>query len=120
MVSLPDGLAVIVKRDCPTCELITPVLRQLAGGNERLTVLTQDVPNFPSGIAGVIDDTELEKSWHLNIETVPTVIRIVGGRESARAFGWHRGEWETLTGVGGTTGRPSLQSRSKQASTSSS
>lgn len=101
MVSLPDGLAVVVKRDCPTCELITPVLRQLAGGSERLTVLTQDDPAFPPGIKGVLDDTDLERSWHLNIETVPTVIRIVGGRESARAFGWHRGEWETLTGVRG-------------------
>ncbi|MGE0422908.1 MAG: thioredoxin family protein [Reyranellaceae bacterium] len=101
MVSLPDGLAVVVKRDCPTCELITPVLRQLAGGREPLTVLTQDDPSFPPGISGVIDDTALESSWRLNIETVPTVIRIKGGRESARVFGWHRGEWETLTGVRG-------------------
>ena len=49
----------------------------------------------------MVDDTALESSWHLNIETVPTVIRIKGGRESARAFGWHRGEWETLTGMRG-------------------
>jgi len=26
---LPDGLVAVVKRDCPTCSLIEPVLRQL-------------------------------------------------------------------------------------------
>ena len=101
MDSLPDGLTVVVKRDCPTCELIQPVLLQLSDGAARLTVLTQDDPTFPEGIPGVVDDTRLERSWNLDIETVPTVIRVVGGRETGRALGWHRGEWEALTGVGG-------------------
>lgn len=101
MTSLPDGLAVVVKRDCPTCELITPVLQALVGGSERLTVLTQDDPTFPEGVPGVLDDTSLERSWRLDIETVPTLIRLAGGRETARAVGWHRGEWAALTGIDG-------------------
>ena len=94
-----DGLAVIVKRDCPTCVLIEPVLKELANGG-RLTVLTQDDPSFPS-LPGVVDDTDLALSWQLDIETVPTLIRIKDGKEAARAFGWHRGEWEDVSGVKG-------------------
>ena len=41
-----DGLAVVVKRDCPTCVLIEPVLAELAGSG-KLTILTQDDPAFP-------------------------------------------------------------------------
>ncbi len=96
MHQLPDGIAVIVKRDCPTCVLVEPVLKELAAGG-KLTVLTQDDPAFPA-LPGVIDDTSLETSWRLGIETVPTVLRIEGGKEAARASGWHRGEWEDVTG----------------------
>ena len=96
-----DGLAVVVKRDCPTCVLIEPVLAQLAGSGKRLTVLTQDDPTFPSTVRGVVDDTDLALSWQLDIETVPTLIRIEGGKEVARAFGWHRGEWEDVSRVAG-------------------
>ena len=32
---------------------------------------------------------------------MPTLIRIKGGKETARAFGWHRGEWEDVSGVKG-------------------
>ena len=38
---LPDGLVAIVKSDCPTCELIVPVLVQLENAAD-LTVVTQD------------------------------------------------------------------------------
>lgn len=95
-----DGLTVVVKRDCPTCVLIEPVLSQLAKSG-RLTVLTQDDPAFPAGVPGVVDDTDLALSWKLDIETVPTLIRIKGGTEAGRAFGWHRGEWEEISGVKG-------------------
>ena len=88
-----DGLTVVVKRDCPTCVLIEPVLRQLGQAGGKLTILTQDDPSFPA-LPGVVDDTGLERSWQLDIETVPTVIRFEGGRETARAHGWHRGEWK--------------------------
>ena len=99
MQSLPDGLVAVVKRDCPTCVLVEPVLRQLAAAGTPLCVLTQDDPTFPEGMASVIDDTGLERSYGLGIETVPTLLRIEHGRETTRAVGWHRGEWEGVSGV---------------------
>ncbi len=96
---LPDGVVAFVKRDCPTCELVAPVLAQL-GAKTQLTVYTQDDPDFPEGVEAV-DETSLERSWHYEIEAVPTLLRIEKGRESERVLGWHRAEWEALTGVGG-------------------
>jgi hypothetical protein len=101
-MTLPsDGLAVVVKRDCPTCVLVTPALRQILIENKGLTVVTQDDPAFPEGLPGVVDDTGLEVSFKLDIETVPTLIRLKDGKEVDRAIGWHRGEWEALTGIRG-------------------
>ncbi len=96
---LPDGLVAFVKRDCPTCALVAPVLAQLAG-KLPLTVYSQDDPGFPDGVA-VQDDTSLERSWHHEIEAVPTLLRVEGGVERERLQGWHRGEWEALTRVPG-------------------
>ena len=71
---LPDGIVVIVKRDCETCRTVTPVLRQLVDAGP-LTVFSQDDPSFPGDPAAVAD-TDLSVSWHHDIETVPTVIRV--------------------------------------------
>ena len=95
---LPSGFVVFVKRDCPTCELVVPILAALSE-EVPLTVYTQDDPAFPSGLEA-IDDTDLTLSWHYEIEAVPTLLRVESGREVERVLGWHRGEWETLTGVG--------------------
>jgi hypothetical protein len=96
---LPDGLVVFVKRACPTCELVAPVLREIAarGG---LSVFTQDDPSFPEGVTAR-DDRDLAFSWHAGIEAVPTLLRVASGVEKERAVGWQRGEWETLTGLSG-------------------
>jgi hypothetical protein len=94
---LPSGLVAFVKRDCPTCELVAPVLRGIAEKVE-LTVYTQDDPDFPSGLDAV-DDTDLAVSWQHEIEAVPTLLRVESGREVERAIGWHRGEWQKLTGL---------------------
>ena len=96
---LPAGVVAFVKRDCPTCELVAPVLAAL-GERVELTVYTQDDPAFPQGVTRV-DDTDLAASWHHEIEAVPTLLRVESGREVERALGWHRGEWEALTGVEG-------------------
>jgi len=96
---LPSGIVAFVKRDCPTCELVVPVLRAIAAGTS-LTVYTQDDPDFPSGVDAT-DDTDLSVSWHYEIEAVPTLLRVEEGREVERALGWHRGEWETLTRIDG-------------------
>ena len=94
---LPSGLVAFVKRECPTCELVAPVLRQLAERGD-LTVYSQDDPDFPEGVAAR-DDSSLELSWHYGIEAVPTLLRISDGAERARVLGWHRAEWEALAGV---------------------
>ena len=105
---LPSGVVAFVKRDCPTCELVAPVLEALADRVE-LTVYTQDDPAFPPGVEA-LDDTDLAISWHHDIEAVPTLLRVEGGREVERALGWHRGEWEALTGVDGLgDGLPELR-----------
>ena len=97
-MNLPDGLVAIVKRDCPTCTLVVPVLAELgADPTTRLTVVTQDDPTFPDGI-DAIDDTDLTMSFALDLDTVPTLLRIEGGREVARTVGWSRDQWEAFTG----------------------
>ena len=97
--TLPDGLLVVGKRDCPTCTMIEPVLAQVAKSGLSLTVYSQDDPIFPESISGVIDDTSLEQSYRLRIETVPTLIRVDKGQEVQRVVGWNRDEWESITGL---------------------
>ncbi len=95
---LPDGLVAVVKRDCATCELVEPVLVELTD-HATLTVYTQDDPTFPGLISDRIHDADLAVSWHHDIETVPTLIRVEGGREVGRTVGWSRDEWTQLTGA---------------------
>jgi hypothetical protein len=97
-MTLPEGLIAVVKQDCPTCVLIDPVLHELEARGATLTVYVQDDPEFPA-TRRVVDDRELEHSYRLRIETVPTLIRVREGRESGRAIGWHRDEWEAVSGL---------------------
>jgi len=76
VLPVSDGLVVVVKADCPTCVMVGPVIEHL-----RLPVISED------------DDAGLELSYHLAIETVPTVLRVEDGREVARIVGWQRAEW---------------------------
>lgn len=97
--TLGDGLHLIVKRDCPTCVAIEPVIGQLAvgaGSGESVSVYSQDDPTFPAGVE-VIDDTGLAVSWHNDVETVPTLVRMRDGVEAERIVGWKRDEWEAFT-----------------------
>jgi hypothetical protein len=95
---MPDQFIAVVKRDCPTCELVVPVLGQLAQAVP-LTIYTQDDPTFPANVPGVEDDRSLDHSHRLGIEIVPTLIRLADEEEVGRQIGWHRGDWETLSGV---------------------
>ena len=95
--SLPDGLVAFVKRDCPTCVMVAPVLATLKGSGP-LTVFSQDDPSFPAGV-DAIDDTELEHSFRQGIETVPTLFRVENGAVVDELQGWLRSRWEELTGV---------------------
>ena len=95
--TLPDGLVAVVKRDCATCQMVVPVLQALAA-TETLTVYTQDDPEFPGDPAATYD-ADLGVSWHHDIETVPTLIRVVDGVETDRTFGWSQPAWREFTGI---------------------
>ena len=104
-----EGLIAVVKRDCPTCELIAPVLRELQQ-HGALTVYTQDDPAFPETIAAPVDDRELLISHQLGIEIVPTLIRRSAGQDAARTYGWDRGQWEQVSGQQGLgAGLPAMR-----------
>ncbi len=99
-VPLPDGVVAVVKAECPTCVLVAPVLRQLREAGTELTIFTQDEPKFPEGLSPIHDE-DLSVSYHHDIETVPTLIRVQGGQEVDRTVGWFRPDWEALTEVPG-------------------
>ena len=86
-----DGLVVVVKEDCPTCTLIAPVLAEMAAATS-LRSFSQDNPKFPDTLENPELDAQLEQSYKLGIETVPTLIRFEGGEEKGRAIGWERSE----------------------------
>jgi len=101
MTPLPDGLIVVAKRECPTCVLVEPLLDELAACGVPVTVYTQDDPAYGRGATQVVDDTSLERSFALDIEIVPTLIRVENGREVERTYGWHRGDWQRISGRAG-------------------
>ncbi len=98
-MKLPNGFVAVVKKDCPTCVLVEPVLQAIEKDGLALTVYVQDEPGFPD-VTKVVDDTALECSYNLEIETVPTLIRVEDGAEQTRTIGWVRDEWQQLTGLG--------------------
>ncbi len=91
---------VVVKRDCPTCVLVEPILQQLDQALD-LVVYSQDDPAFPTGVKAVHDDESLSFSYHNRVETVPTLIHCNNGVELERTVGWDRDAWVRLTGVPG-------------------
>jgi hypothetical protein len=96
---MPDGLVAFVKRACPTCSMIEPQLREAANARSDFQVVTQDDATFPSGVANLIDDRELDHSYGNRIEATPTLIRYAAGQEVERVMGWDRGAWQRLTGI---------------------
>ena len=95
---LPDGLVIVVKRECATCQMVEPLLETIACDAGPLTVYTQDDPSFCASV-GAVHDSDLAVSWHYDIETVPTMLVIRNGRETDRTLGWSRDEWRRVTGI---------------------
>lgn len=104
MPPLRDGLVAVVSRACPTCASIVPVLQTIDRSAVPLEVFVQDDPAYDEQLRCVVDDGELETSYRLDIAIVPTLIRMAGGTEAARAVGWSRSEWRALTGLPGLGG----------------
>jgi hypothetical protein len=78
--------------------MVVPVLAEIDATSTPLTVYTQDDPSFPDTVAA-IHDGDLAVSWHHDIETVPTIIRVVAGQEVERTVGWSKEAWRDLTGI---------------------
>ena len=98
---LPDdftGYVAVVKRDCATCRLIEPALCEMSEALD-LLLYSQDDPAFPDSIADIRDDTELELSYRLKIEVVPSLLQIEAGKETRRLEGWQRTDWRRLAGL---------------------
>ena len=95
---LPEGIVAVVKADCPTCQLVAPVLGELRAAGVELTVFTQDDPAFPAGL-DPIDDTALDVSVALDLDTVSTLIRVEDGSEVDRLAGRYGPDWPKFTGV---------------------
>ena len=96
---IENGLVAFVKRECPTCALIEPQMREVARKLPQFQVVSQDDPRFPAGVDRLVDDRELDHPWLNNIESTPTLIRFQGGREVERVAGWDREGWRKLTGI---------------------
>jgi hypothetical protein len=94
-----DGLVVFAKRACETCVLIENEMRRSARERRDFQVVSQDDPQFPAGVADVVDDRELDWSWKNNIESMPTLIHYRDGLEIERVVGWDRAGWQRLTGI---------------------
>lgn len=95
---LPDGIVAIVKRECATCVMVDPLFAHITANGAPLTVYTQDDPTFPASVAA-LHDADLSVSWHYDIETVPTLLRIENGVEVDRTFGWSKDAWQKFTGI---------------------
>ena len=111
---MTDGsgsIVAFVKADCPTCQLVAPLLKMLAA-SDRIAIYSQDDPDFPEDVGDVIDDRSLEASFRRRVDIVPTLIRLdAAGEESERVFGWNRAEWrafldEPMLGDGMPENRP--------------
>ncbi|TSA54785.1 MAG: thioredoxin, partial [Actinobacteria bacterium] len=74
--------------------MVAPLLTQLQSSHG-ITIYSQDDASFPDG-ANVTHDSDLSFSWHNNIETVPTVIKVVDGVEVDRTVGWLQNEWSRM------------------------
>jgi hypothetical protein len=86
-------LVVVVKEECETCRMVAPLLTSIDA-----TIYTQDDASFPPGVDAILD-ADLSLSWHHDIETVPTLIRVVDGEEVERTVGWSKEAWRRLTGI---------------------
>ena len=93
-----QGLVAVVKKDCPTCQMVEPVLDEVRRRRPVL-VVTQDDPAFPAD-GDPVHDEDLTLSHRLGIEIVPTLLTREAGATSATAIGWNREQWQDVTGIG--------------------
>ncbi|MBV1877942.1 MAG: redoxin domain-containing protein [Pseudomonadales bacterium] len=111
-VSFPNNqptLICFIKKDCPTCELIMPLLAAQLAANDKLLLIGQtsagnlalhhqySLPN------SLLDDSNLKVSFAFDIEIVPTLIWANESGELVRQEeGFVRDDWQALIQAFGT------------------
>jgi peroxiredoxin len=109
VVSFPSGrltLLCIVKEDCPTCGLSTPLIEQAFrayGGSAAVLAIGQDRAGNEILIerhgltVPMLDDSALKVSFAYNVEIVPTIILAdQEGVELRRFEGFGKDDWSEL------------------------
>ena len=93
-----SSFSLFVKKSCPTCELIEPVVKKLSEllGN-RLSIYVQDDMSFLKEIEQRCNDIGLEQSYRQKVEIVPTLIR--HDEKEQRIVGWDKQQWQEFTGI---------------------
>ena len=104
-VALPDDNASIicfVKQDCPTCQLVMPVLEQLHAEGHRIIAIGQTTEGNQQLITDFnltlpfLDDSKLKISFAFDIDTVPTLIPLeASGNLGEALIGFTKEEWQT-------------------------
>ena len=93
-----------VKEDCPTCNLVMPLIEALPGEAGLDTLIigqtaegNETLARRHALTAPVLDDSALKVSFAYDVETVPLVIAVDGeGVEAGRLVGFDKGEWRTF------------------------
>ncbi len=92
---MDNRVLVFLKYDCPTCELIRPLLADIQKKVPSLEIIVQDDRKlFPS--LNVQEDNDLEISFNHEIEIVPTAIKLEKNTETVRLVGWDKKGWKEL------------------------
>ncbi len=95
IIIMNERILVFLKHDCPTCELILPLLADIQKNTSALKIIVQDNPNLFNDL-DVQEDSNLEISFQHEIETVPTVVKIENKSETSRLIGWDKQEWKKM------------------------
>ena len=98
------ALLCFVKEDCPTCNLVMPLLQALhEGGDVEVLAPGQTADGNRALVEKhgltlpLLDDSILKVSFAYDVETVPLLLLADGeGRERARLVGFDRSEWQAF------------------------
>lgn len=105
-IALPDSEPVIlcfVKQDCPTCQLVMPVLQSLYSQDARIIAIGQTADGNQQMLEEyqltmpLLDDSKLKVSFAFDIDTVPTTIAVDGnGNIGEHLIGFVKEEWQSF------------------------
>ena len=94
---LPDGLVAVVKRDCPTCTLVAPVLAELGPAPPPADRLHPGRPDVPRRRRRRVDDTRPRRvARPRHRHRADAAARRRRRARSNAIVGWSREQWEAL------------------------